>query len=229
MTGVISILAALHAAREEGRGQHIEIAMIDAVAYYLMGDTLGNNTYLPHKPGLQAGQGQSDPFKTADGYIAIAPLTDKHWDALLKGVGHPEWFDGEDSRSEKVRKSIWKIIELFPSKPSALLARDYREGRRAMRYGQRLRHHLERSAIRRERDFSSNTSIPRPARCARCDRRRDFRRPSRNCGGMRRSSASIPMRFSATSVFRRTRSRGFEIGASRALATPSFELAGPFA
>src|SRR5580658_241074 len=45
MTGVISILAALHAAREDGRGQHIEIAMIDAVAYYLMGDVLGNMMY----------------------------------------------------------------------------------------------------------------------------------------------------------------------------------------
>ena len=119
MTGVISILAALHAAREDGRGQLIEIAMIDAVAYYLMGDTLGNNTYLPHKPGLKPVKGSTDPFKTADGYITIAPLTDKHWDALLKGVGHPEWFDGDDSRNEKVRKSIWKLIELFPSKPSA--------------------------------------------------------------------------------------------------------------
>ena len=80
MTGVISILAALHAAREEGRGQHIEIAMIDAVAYYLMGDTLGNNTYLPHKPGMRPIKGTPDPLKTADGYIVIAPLSDKHWE-----------------------------------------------------------------------------------------------------------------------------------------------------
>jgi crotonobetainyl-CoA:carnitine CoA-transferase CaiB-like acyl-CoA transferase len=119
MTGVISILAALHSAREDGCGQHIEIAMIDAVAYYLMGDTLGNNTYLPHKPGVRPIKGSPDPLKTADGYIVIAPLSDKHWEALLKGIGHTEWFDGDDSRAEKVRKAMWKIIELFPSKPSA--------------------------------------------------------------------------------------------------------------
>lgn len=119
MTGVISILAALHAAREEGRGQHIEIAMIDALAYYMMGDTLGNNIYLPHKAGQRPVKGSSDPLKTADGYIVIAPVSDKHWTALLKGIGHLEWFEGEDSRAEKIRKTMWKIIELFPTKPSA--------------------------------------------------------------------------------------------------------------
>jgi len=119
MTGAISILAALHAVREEGRGQHIEIAMIDAVAYYLMGDTLGNNTYLPHKPGLRPLKGTPDPVKTADGYIVISPLSDKHWEALLKGIGHPEWYESDEPRAEKARKAMWKIIELFPSKPSA--------------------------------------------------------------------------------------------------------------
>jgi crotonobetainyl-CoA:carnitine CoA-transferase CaiB-like acyl-CoA transferase len=64
-------------------------------------------------------KGTPDPLKTSDGYIVIAPLTDKHWSALLEGIGHPDWLDGEDSRAEKVRKAMWKIIELFPSKPSA--------------------------------------------------------------------------------------------------------------
>ena len=119
MTGAISILAALHAARAEGRGQHIEIAMIDAVAYYLMGDTLGTNIFLPHKPGQRPVKATSDPYKTADGYITIAPLMEKHWTGILNAVGHPEWLDGDEPRNERVRKAIWKLIELFPTKPSA--------------------------------------------------------------------------------------------------------------
>ncbi len=119
MTGAISILAALHRAQAEGRGQHVQIAMIDAVAYYLMGDTLGVNTYLPHKPGVRPAKGTPDPFQTADGFITIAPLTDKHWKSLLNAVGHPEWLDGDESRAERVRKAMWKLIELFPTKPSA--------------------------------------------------------------------------------------------------------------
>jgi crotonobetainyl-CoA:carnitine CoA-transferase CaiB-like acyl-CoA transferase len=119
MTAAISILAALHHAQAEGRGQHIKLAMIDAVAYYLMGDTLGVNTFLPHKPGHKPAKGSADPIQTADGFITIAPLTDKHWDSLLKAIGHTEWFDGDEPRHEKVRKAMWKMIELFPSKPSA--------------------------------------------------------------------------------------------------------------
>jgi crotonobetainyl-CoA:carnitine CoA-transferase CaiB-like acyl-CoA transferase len=119
MTSAISILAALHAATTEGKGQHIQLAMIDAVAYYLMGDTLGSNTFLPHKQGQKPAKGTPDPMETSDGYITIAPLTDKHWAALLKGIGHPEWWEIDQPRGEKVRTVMWKLIELFKSKPSA--------------------------------------------------------------------------------------------------------------
>jgi crotonobetainyl-CoA:carnitine CoA-transferase CaiB-like acyl-CoA transferase len=118
MTAAVAILAALHEARD-GKGQHIEIAMMDAVAYYLMGDTATHHTFLPHAPGLKPSMGTMEPFKTADGYITIAPLTDKHWTSLLDAVGHPQWFAGEEARPERVRRTVWKLVELFQSKPSA--------------------------------------------------------------------------------------------------------------
>jgi crotonobetainyl-CoA:carnitine CoA-transferase CaiB-like acyl-CoA transferase len=119
MTGTISILAALHRAQAEGRGQHVKVAMIDAVAYYLMPDTLGDNTFLPHKPGIPPARGTLDPVQTADGFIMIAPIMDKHWKSLLEAIGHPEWFQGDEPRAERVRKAMLKLIELFPTKPSA--------------------------------------------------------------------------------------------------------------
>jgi crotonobetainyl-CoA:carnitine CoA-transferase CaiB-like acyl-CoA transferase len=119
MTAAISILAALNEAREHGRGQHIELAMIDAVAYYLMPDTASRHTFLPHKPGVAPSMNTLEPFKTADGYITIAPLTDKHWKAILEAVGHPEWFEGDEPRAERVRRSIKSLIDLFPTQPSA--------------------------------------------------------------------------------------------------------------
>lgn len=119
MTATIAILAALHGAKTEGIGQHVQLAMIDAVAYYMMGDTLGSNTFLPHKPGRGAVKGSSDPIQTADGFVTIAAVADKHWTSLLKAVGHPEWWKLSDNRNECVRQIMWKLIELFPSKPSA--------------------------------------------------------------------------------------------------------------
>ncbi|HEY6421478.1 MAG TPA: CoA transferase [Candidatus Binataceae bacterium] len=118
MTAAISILAALNEAHE-GRGQHIKLAMIDAVAYYLMPDTATKHTYLPHKPGVPPTMGTAEPYQTADGFIAIAPLTDKHWAAILDAVGHPEWFAGDEPRPERVRRAARNLIALFPTRPSA--------------------------------------------------------------------------------------------------------------
>jgi crotonobetainyl-CoA:carnitine CoA-transferase CaiB-like acyl-CoA transferase len=118
MTAAIAILAALREA-SQGKGQHIEIAMMDAVAYYLMGDTAARHTLLPHQQGIPPTMGSAEPYKTADGYITIAPLTDKHWKALLEAVGHPEWFEGDEPRHERVKRAARNLIEFFPTQPSA--------------------------------------------------------------------------------------------------------------
>jgi crotonobetainyl-CoA:carnitine CoA-transferase CaiB-like acyl-CoA transferase len=118
MTAAIAILAALEEARS-GRGQHVRISMMDAVIYFLMGDTGSRHTFLPHQPGVAPSMNTLEPFKTADGYITIAPLTDKHWTSLLNAVGHSEWFQGDEPRPERVRRSIKSLIDLFPSEPSA--------------------------------------------------------------------------------------------------------------
>ncbi|HUY26613.1 MAG TPA: CaiB/BaiF CoA-transferase family protein [Candidatus Binataceae bacterium] len=118
MTAAIAILAALNEART-GKGQHIEIAMIDAVAYYLMGDTMARHTLLPHKPGVPPAMGTLDPFKTADSYITIAPLTDKHWTSMLAAIGRPELFAGDEPRAERVRRAIKALIDIFPTQTSA--------------------------------------------------------------------------------------------------------------
>lgn len=119
MTAAVSILAALQEARSSGRGQHIKLSMMDAVIYFLMGDTGSRHTFLPHQPGTKPSMNTLEPFKTADGYITISPLTDKHWTALLEAVGHPEWFQGDEPRPERVRRSIKSLIDFFPTQTSA--------------------------------------------------------------------------------------------------------------
>jgi crotonobetainyl-CoA:carnitine CoA-transferase CaiB-like acyl-CoA transferase len=118
MTAAFSIVSALLAVGENGTGQHIQIAMIDALAYFLLSDTMIHQTFLPHKPGIRPPVTTAEPFATADGFITIAPLTDKHWTALLKAVGHPEWFEGDEPRIERAKRSGRNLIELFQTKPS---------------------------------------------------------------------------------------------------------------
>jgi crotonobetainyl-CoA:carnitine CoA-transferase CaiB-like acyl-CoA transferase len=119
MTAAISILAALNEAQRSGRGQHLRIAMVDAVAYYLMPDAATRHTFLPDTRGVAPSMNTLEPFQTADGFITIAPLTDKHWVSILEAVGHPEWFQGEEDRALRVKRSIKSLITLFPSRSSA--------------------------------------------------------------------------------------------------------------
>ena len=59
--------------------------------------------------------------------MTIAPLTDKHWTSMLKAVGHPEWFEGDEPRTERVKNAARKLIDYFP-RNLGLLARTDRGG-----------------------------------------------------------------------------------------------------
>lgn len=86
LTAVIGILAAIQARHLTGRGQHVDISMLDAqisllnymaTMHFLSGlipDKLGNGHFV-HVP--------YDTFQCADGYIIIAIIADNFWEALM--------------------------------------------------------------------------------------------------------------------------------------------------
>ncbi|MEM7115412.1 MAG: CaiB/BaiF CoA-transferase family protein, partial [Chloroflexota bacterium] len=86
LMGVVGVLAALVARETTGRGQHVDISMLDAqvsmlnymaTMYFLSGeipDKLGNGHFV-HVP--------YNTFPTADGYIIIAVITDGFWVNLM--------------------------------------------------------------------------------------------------------------------------------------------------
>ncbi len=86
LMAVIGVLAALQARHVTGRGQHVDISMLDAqisllnymaTMHFLSGlipDKLGNGHFV-HVP--------YDTFQCSDGYIIIAIIADNFWEALL--------------------------------------------------------------------------------------------------------------------------------------------------
>jgi crotonobetainyl-CoA:carnitine CoA-transferase CaiB-like acyl-CoA transferase len=119
MTAALAMVAALYEAKISGQGQHLRLAMIDAAAAFLMGDMASKHTLLPHERGVHPPVATPEPYATADGYLTIAALTDRHWTSLMKAVGHPEWFEGDEPRAERVRRSAKNLITLFPTQPTA--------------------------------------------------------------------------------------------------------------
>ncbi len=121
MTAALSIVSALHAARARGVGQYIKVPMLEAMMAFAANDTIYGYTFLPEEDYKhQAPKNTTlDPFRTADGWITIAPFTDQQFERMCTAVGHPEWWNDVPDRVERARGIMRGLARLFPEKPSA--------------------------------------------------------------------------------------------------------------
>ncbi len=93
MAVVQAVTAALFSRERTGKGQEIEVPMFETMVYYVMAEHLWGMSFEP--PIGTAGYTRlmshhRTPYKTRDGYIAILPYLDNHWETFCKVVGHPE-------------------------------------------------------------------------------------------------------------------------------------------
>ena len=101
MTGMyaaVGVLAALARRAETGRGEYIDLAMLDVQAAFLANQAMnwlvsgdapkrGGNRH----PNIQP----QDVFRCADGFVALAVGNDGQFGQLCKVLGHPEWTNDE--------------------------------------------------------------------------------------------------------------------------------------
>lgn len=89
---VIGILAALRHREQTGVGQHVDIAMLDAMV--AMTDVVTNFWSMGVRP--EPGKGLeviSEGFKASDGYVVVQISREHQFAALAELIGHPEWND----------------------------------------------------------------------------------------------------------------------------------------
>lgn len=92
----IGILAALYEVGKSGKGQHLDVAMADAmlrvnewtVPYYSM-----FNKNPPRSGNAHPSAGPYSVYKTKDSWIIIAGVSDLIWDRFLEASGKYEWND----------------------------------------------------------------------------------------------------------------------------------------
>jgi crotonobetainyl-CoA:carnitine CoA-transferase CaiB-like acyl-CoA transferase len=100
MMGVIGILGALVSRSQTGRGQHVDISMLDVVisslnyaatTYFMSGEIPGQlgNSHMNHVP--------YNVYPCQDGHIIVAVVTDEFWRVLME-VLHPVRLDTEENR-----------------------------------------------------------------------------------------------------------------------------------
>ena len=91
LTAAQAITAALFARERTGRGQHVRLAMLDTMVAYLWPEASSPLTFLDNEQD-PAGQ-QAGPdliFRTADGYITAAAVSDAEWAGMCRAFGREE-------------------------------------------------------------------------------------------------------------------------------------------
>ena len=83
--------AALLARATTGEGQHIDISMLHACIAFMWPDGMMHRTLKDDdRINMSPGSEYFETINYSDGGVAVAPLRDSHWEALLPMLGYPE-------------------------------------------------------------------------------------------------------------------------------------------
>jgi crotonobetainyl-CoA:carnitine CoA-transferase CaiB-like acyl-CoA transferase len=93
LTAAQAMTAALLARERTGEGQHVRLAMLDAVIAFLWPEGMARYTFIGSNRGVWRPDVRDLVFETADGYITVGVVSDAEWAGLVRAVGHPEWLD----------------------------------------------------------------------------------------------------------------------------------------
>ena len=93
ITVVYGVLAALFHRERTGEGQEVEVPMFETMVSFVMAEHLWGMTFEPPlgPPGYVRLMSQHRrPYRTQDGYVAILPYMNAHWDVFCDVVGRTD-------------------------------------------------------------------------------------------------------------------------------------------
>ena len=114
LTMVYAVTAALLQRAHTGRGQAIEVPMLETMTAFVMAEHMGGLTFDPPigPPGYARMLAPDRrPHRTADGYICILPYTDRHWRDFFRIADRPEL--AEDPRLADAHTRSRHVAELY--------------------------------------------------------------------------------------------------------------------
>jgi crotonobetainyl-CoA:carnitine CoA-transferase CaiB-like acyl-CoA transferase len=129
LTAAQAITAALFARERSGQGQHVRIAMLDAMIAYLWPEAMPSLTFVGEERDPSDGDiGPDLVFATQDRYITAAALSDDEWAGMCRALNRQDLIDdtrfstaGARSRNAVERREItaaelekWSAREILP-------------------------------------------------------------------------------------------------------------------
>ena len=94
LTAAQSITAALLARERTGKGQHIQLSMLDAVIAFVWPEAMAYHTFVsPEAPKIKPVARRDLVYDTADGFIIASTVAHREWQAFCRAAERTEWLD----------------------------------------------------------------------------------------------------------------------------------------
>jgi len=124
LTAAQAITAALLARERTGGGQHVRLAMLDAVIAFLWPEGMARHTFIASGTPPAGPISRDLIFETADGYITCGANSNAEWKGLATALDHPEWisdarFNTLAARARNVKERLDLTAEVLATKTSA--------------------------------------------------------------------------------------------------------------
>jgi crotonobetainyl-CoA:carnitine CoA-transferase CaiB-like acyl-CoA transferase len=122
--GAAAALAALHRRQRTGRGEVVEIPMLETMTGFNLLEQQGGRTFDP--PAGPAGYSRTSsvyrrPYKTRDGFVSVMIYTNAQWRSFFALTGRPEL--GDDPRFTTIRERTLHSDDLYGMVDAAMLQR----------------------------------------------------------------------------------------------------------
>jgi crotonobetainyl-CoA:carnitine CoA-transferase CaiB-like acyl-CoA transferase len=124
---VYATLAALFHRARTGKGQFVQVPMLESFTFFNMVENLYGETFLPGNGKMaytRSINANRKPYKTADGYIGLVPYSDAQWEQFFEmggrsGVFEDPRFATYEARTENVGDLYAIIGEVARTKTTA--------------------------------------------------------------------------------------------------------------
>jgi crotonobetainyl-CoA:carnitine CoA-transferase CaiB-like acyl-CoA transferase len=121
---VYAVTAALYHRERTGVGQEIEVPMYESMVHFVMAEHLWGMTFEPQigTPGYKRLMSyHRKPYKTQDGYIAILPYLDSHWEKFCRLSGRADLL--ADSRFTTLADRVKNIDDTYEETAKTMITR----------------------------------------------------------------------------------------------------------
>jgi crotonobetainyl-CoA:carnitine CoA-transferase CaiB-like acyl-CoA transferase len=110
VTAAQAITAALLARERTGEGQHVRLAMLDAMVSFLWPEGMMDHTFIGDDAKKRPRRGaplRDLVFETTDGFITVATVSDAEWAGFARATGHPELIEDPRFKTGTGRVVNW--------------------------------------------------------------------------------------------------------------------------